>query len=582
MKHTSSTKSPRGIYLVGFSGSGKSTISKLIAKKLQWRACDLDELIVERAGLDIPTLFSREGEPGFRLRESEALHAASSHGPFVIATGGGTVVRSENRNLMARKGWIIFLEAQAEVLHARIQRQLENCDTKAIRPLLDAVYPLDQIRSLKHTRQPVYSLADWTIHTDRLTADQVADEVIRAVHLLEHSREPAVLQDMVGVPRRHSLNTDLPPPIVVAAGAWPYQVIVGWNNLSSLGQQVKRVLPHTHRAAILTDASTWQQVGSTVEQSLGTEGVEVHVRKIAAQESIKTLAEVNAIYEWLLEIHFHRDDALVVIGGGAIDDVGGFAASTYMRGVPLVKIPTSLEGMVDTSIGGKTALNHPRARNLIGTFYHPRLVWTDASLLFDEPKEQQRAAWAEVVKYAMLENSLLREEPVGSSLFSLVTENLGKLAALEKGTLLNIIARCVALKAQVVASDERDFGNIRILLNYGHTIGHALETVMKYTLPHGSAVSIGMAIEARISVRLGLAGSDVATRQNELLTRLGLPTRLPEVPVDLLLAHINNDKKVLADAPRWILPTTIGRATVSSSVTQTDLLSVIRQSLHHD
>ena len=576
MTEVNKPKTRRGIYLVGFSGSGKSTIAQRLAERLHRQSCDLDELIVERSGMSILSIFNQEGEQGFRARETDALIAASNAGAFVIATGGGTVVRAENRNLMASNGWIVFLEAQPPVLHSRIQQQLKESDPRAIRPLLDAVYPLDQIRSLKHTRQPAYGLADWTVHTDRLTEDQVVDEVIRAVDILENSKEPFVSQDGAGA-IRHSLDPDQPPPIVVAAGLWPYQVIVGWENLPSVGDQIKRVLPQAKHAAVLTDGQVWKRVGSTLRQSLETAGLTVDIREVADDESIKTPDQVNAIHDWLLAIHFRRNDVLLIVGGGAIDDVGGFAASTYMRGIAMVKVPTSLEGMVDTSIGGKTALNHPRARNLIGTFYHPRLVWTDAALLRDEPEQQRRAAWAEVVKYAMLESSLLRDEIPGSPLFDVVKQNVDQLKALEKRILLNIIARCIALKAQVVASDERDFGEHRILLNYGHTIGHALETSTNYAMPHGNAVSIGMSIEAALSVRMGIAKSEVAMKQNKLLTQFGLPTKLPKVSIDLLLERIRNDKKVFGDSPRWILPVEVGRAIVSSSVTQDDLISVIEE-----
>jgi shikimate kinase / 3-dehydroquinate synthase len=576
MADAHNTKTGRGVYLVGFSGSGKSTIAKRTAERLQCHACDLDELIVERAGKTIPNIFKEEGEPGFRARETDALIAASNQAPFVIATGGGTVVRAENRNLMSSKGWIIFLEAQPPVLHARIQQQLKQSDPRAIRPLLDAVYPLDQIRSLKHTRQSAYGLADWTVHTDRLTEEQVAEEVVRAIEILERSQEPIVSQDGAG-PMRHSLDPDLPPPIVVAAGLWPYQVIVGWENLASVADQIKRVLPQAKHAAILTERRVWGRLGSTVHNALRTAGFAVDVREIPDDESVKSTEEVNAIHDWLLAIRFRRDDVLMIVGGGAIDDVGAFAASTYMRGVPLVKVPTSLEGMVDTSIGGKTALNHPRARNLIGTFYHPRLVWTDAALLCGENPENVRPAWAEVVKYAMLEGSLLRDQISGTKLFEVVSANVEQLLALEKRILLNIIARCIALKAQVVASDERDFGQHRILLNYGHTIGHALETSTNYAVPHGNAVAIGMAIEAAIAVRLGVAKPEAANQQDELLRRFGLPTKLPKVSVDLLLERIRNDKKVFGDSPRWILPVEVGRAIVSSSVSHDDLISVIEE-----
>ncbi|MBM3791175.1 MAG: shikimate kinase [Acidobacteria bacterium] len=174
----------RGIYLIGFSGSGKSTIAQLVGAQLEWPVYDLDRVIVERSGMTIPVIFEREGEPGFRLREAEVLREVSSSGPFVVATGGGTPVRAENRLYMEGKGWIICLEGRPETLLARIQRQLEESDPSAIRPLLDAIHPLDHVRALKHSRQSVYALADWTIHTDRLTPREVAAEVIRAVDLL--------------------------------------------------------------------------------------------------------------------------------------------------------------------------------------------------------------------------------------------------------------------------------------------------------------------------------------------------------------------------------------------------------------
>jgi shikimate kinase len=180
----------RGIYLIGFSGSGKSTIAKMIGEKLTWPACDLDAMIVAQSGLTIPEIFEREGESGFRQREAEVLRAASSNGPFVVATGGGTIVREENRDYMAGKGWIICLEAQPETILSRIVKQMEFAEENAVRPMLSAPDPLEQIKNLKKLRQLVYSEADWTIHTDRLTREQVVVEVIRAAELLSNSIEP--------------------------------------------------------------------------------------------------------------------------------------------------------------------------------------------------------------------------------------------------------------------------------------------------------------------------------------------------------------------------------------------------------
>jgi shikimate kinase len=183
-------KMTRGIYLVGFSGSGKSTIARLIGEKIGWPASDLDAMIVAQSGLSIPEIFEIEGEPEFRRREADALRAASSNGPFIVATGGGTIVREDNRAYMAENGWIICLEAKPQTILARILKQVQSEEENAVRPLLNAVDPLEQIRNLKKARQLVYGEADWTIHTDRLSREQVVAEVIRAAELLSSATEP--------------------------------------------------------------------------------------------------------------------------------------------------------------------------------------------------------------------------------------------------------------------------------------------------------------------------------------------------------------------------------------------------------
>lgn len=185
--HTESVPvTARSIYLIGSSGTGKSTVARLVAARLGWPSHDLDELIVVRSGMAIPTIFEREGEAGFRDRESAALQALGA-GPFVVATGGGAPLRVENRALMARSGWVVALEGRPETLHARIQRQLQQAAPDAVRPLLGADDPLERLRALKAGRQPIYALADWTVHTDRLAPAQVADEIVRAVAILQQS-----------------------------------------------------------------------------------------------------------------------------------------------------------------------------------------------------------------------------------------------------------------------------------------------------------------------------------------------------------------------------------------------------------
>lgn len=567
----------RGIYLIGFSGTGKSTIAQIVSAELSWPMVDLDRVIVESSGMTIPAIFEREGETGFRLRETEALRAVSGAAPFVVATGGGAVVRVENRRLMARQGWIIALEGRPEVLNARIQKHRQETAPDAIRPLLDAEYPLDRIRALKYSRQSVYALADWTVHTDRLSPQQVAAEVVRAVKLLETTADPPALFDVPAIPLRLASDPDRPPPVTVAVDPWPYQVMVGWDHLASAGESIRRLFPRSHNAAVLTDAGTWAYLGDRLQQSLRSAGLEVHLRQLESDERVKTLAEAGAIYDWLLDRRVWRDDLLVVVGGVAIDDLGSFAASTYLQGIPLVKLPTTLEGMIDTSIGGKNVLSHSRARNLIGTVYHPRLVWSDVSLLRHQAPRERRAAFAEMVKYAMLESSIIPPETLSTTLLEQLDRNADQLQALDRLTLTQIVTQCVVLKAQVVSADEYNLGQYRMLLNYGHTIGHALEIATDYSLLHGEAVAIGMAVEARLAVRLGLADAGVETLQNQLLERLGLSTRLPAIVHQHLLELVQSDKAVLGDVQRWILPTSAGRAVVSGKVPEQEVVAALRE-----
>ena len=186
----------RGIYLIGFSGAGKSTIAQILGTLLGWPVYDVDQLIVVQSGRSIADIFQHEGEAGFRLRETEALRSLPTNTVFIVTTGGGLPLRIENRRIMAQNGWVFALEARPETLHTRMEHQLQNADPAAIRPLLDAADPLEQIRALKHHRQSVYALADWTVHTDRLSSQQVAAEIVRAVELLATTADPLAAFDV--------------------------------------------------------------------------------------------------------------------------------------------------------------------------------------------------------------------------------------------------------------------------------------------------------------------------------------------------------------------------------------------------
>jgi len=279
---------------------------------------------------------------------------------------------------------------------------------------------------------------------------------------------------------------------------------------------------------------------------------------VSAGEVSKSQQQLSAIYDWLLEHHAERREAIVALGGGMIGDLAGYAAATYLRGVPLVQVPTSLLAQVDAAVGGKTGINHPRGKNLIGAFYHPRLVLADPATLLTLPARERIEGWAEVVKYGIILDATLfdRLEEYAASLrdFSHPPAQL----------LCQIIARCIALKAVVIEEDEREQAR-RAILNYGHTVAHALENLAGYgSLLHGEAVSLGMVAAATIAQQAGMCQLAMVTRQNALLQALGLPVSY-EGPVQAhdILTAIQLDKKVANKQVNWVMPRQIGRVVVT-------------------
>jgi 3-dehydroquinate synthase len=272
---------------------------------------------------------------------------------------------------------------------------------------------------------------------------------------------------------------------------------------------------------------------------------------------MKTMAGAEQAYDWLIQQGTERGDTVVALGGGVIGDLAGFVAATYLRGVPLVQVPTTLLAMVDSSIGGKVAINHRLGKNLIGAFHQPRLVLADVGFLSTLPTRELAAGWAEVVKMGLI----LDEE-----LFAQLEADPAGLLTLRPQLTVAAIARSVELKARVVAEDERETGQ-RMLLNYGHTVGHAIEAATHYgRLLHGEAVAIGMRVAAEMSVALGMLAQVEAERQSALLDRLGLPHAVAGVQSADLWGPLRRDKKARQSRLRWVLLERLGHATVRDDV----------------
>lgn len=540
------------LFLTGFSGTGKSTIGPLVAQRLGMPFVDLDDLIAARAGRSIPEIFRQEGEGAFRAWERALLREVVAGPPAVVSTGGGAIVDPENYTLMAERGLIVCLEAAPETIVERL-RSAEAESSVSERPLLAGADPLARVRELKTMRQPAYARADWTVHTDRLTPQEAAMEVVRAWGRLVGA--------VHWVGEEHVAT-------VVASSAGPYPVMVGWGILDRLGEAV--VKAGVRQAAwVVTDERVAPLYGDVAMASLRKAGLECALCVLPAGEATKELARAGEVYRWLAEQRAERGHGIVALGGGVIGDLGGFVAATYLRGMPLVQVPTSLLAMVDAAIGGKVAVNLPEGKNLVGAFHPPRLVYEDVATLGTLPERERTEGWAEVIKHALI---LDRE------FLEFLERHVEELKALAPEATVRAISWSAAIKGRIVGQDEEETLGLRTILNYGHTLGHALETVTGYgQLLHGEAVSIGMMAAARLSERKGLLGPSAVDRQEALLRRFGLPVRCPPVPWEPLWAVMARDKKAEARTLRWVLLEELGHAVVRGDVEEELVQAVVQE-----
>lgn len=535
----------RNLFLIGLSGSGKSTVGRLLAQRLGLPLLDTDALVEEEQGERIPTLFSRYGEAYFRLCESRALtHVIATYPQgAIIATGGGIVTQSENRVAMAEHGICIYLQIEPQFALQRLQAHhivaLAQGAVPEERPLLSGPHPLTTLQQLLLARSQWYEEAKYTCLVQDKSAERVTQEILA---MLINSGE---LDGLAPIMRRVHIDK-------------AYDTVVDWGGLGRLSDYLKKLrLPS--RIFLVTDSNLSQLYAAQLLQQLTQAGFEPYIYTIQAGEASKAQAQLNAVYDWLLEHHAERQEALIAFGGGVVGDLTGFVAATYLRGVPLVQVPTSLLAQVDAAIGGKTGINHPRGKNLIGAFYHPRLVLADPSLLLTLPTRERTEGWAEVVKYGII---------LDAELFARLEEHaqmLRTFASPSAALLCQIVARCIELKVEVIEEDEREQAR-RAILNYGHTIGHAIENVAGYgQWLHGEAVSLGMVAAALLAHEAGMFPFLDMQRQNRLLAELGLPiTYSGPIQAQEILSAIQLDKKIASKRVRWIMPLRIGEVQVTT------------------
>ena len=365
--------------------------------------------------------------------------------------------------------------------------------------------------------------------------------------------------------------------IEVALSANPYPVVIGHGALPDLGEQIRnRGIKAGTKVLVVTNPVVNEHYGATALGSLEAAGFNAHLLVIEAGEDQKTPATVAQIPDAAFAHKLERGSLIVALGGGVVGDMAGFAAATWLRGIAVVQVPTTLLAMVDASIGGKTGVNHPGGKNLIGAFHQPRLVLIDPNTLATLPEREFRAGMAEVIKYGVIGDLPLFEDLEAAARRD-PAAGLASREAVGPELLQSLLERSAAAKARVVAADERE-GGLRAILNYGHTLGHVVEALCGYgTYLHGEAVAIGMVAAGELALELGLWSPEDQARQRAVIAAAGLPLRWPELDPSAVLACLQGDKKVRDGTVRFVLPTSLGTVEIRSDVSGEQVLAALKR-----
>ena len=344
--------------------------------------------------------------------------------------------------------------------------------------------------------------------------------------------------------------------IRVNLGKDSYEIHVGSGLFLSLGQELKR-MGFGGKLVIITNPVIHNLHGKALAQNLQNDGFKATVLEVPEGEEQKSLETAVKLYSDLSAFYVERTTPILALGGGVIGDLAGFVAATYLRGLPLLQIPTTLLAQVDSSIGGKVGLDYGQLKNKIGAFYQPKLVLADIGMLKTLTPKDLSDGLAEAIKYGVIWDR---------GFFDFIGQNLDKIKKRDEATLEEVVFRSAGVKAIVVAKDERDF-NLRHILNFGHTIGHGIETASNFKLSHGEAVAIGMLAEARLSNMMGILGENEVLNLKNLLEEAGLPTKMPDLELRRVVEAIRHDKKIAAGKTKFILPKSIGEVFISQDVT---------------
>ncbi len=514
------TDATSNITLTGFMGTGKSTVGRLLAERLDRPFVDMDEQLEAHFGKSIGEVFADEGEPAFRLAEIRLCTQLAEQQGLVISTGGGALVNPGSRHALAESGPVICLTASLDQILARIGQAVD-------RPLLpgDADAQRQRIRDLLHERRQAYAAIPLQVDTTNRSPDEI---VYALLATLDGHDEVA---DMTRIPVRSPAGT--------------YDICIGEGLLAQAGGLLARRGLRPGATAIVTNDAMPEDYVNILRESLAVSGFESIVCTMPEGEEHKTLATVAALYPQFLAGGLDRKSPVISLGGGVVGDMAGFAAASYLRGVPFVQIPTSLLAMVDASVGGKTGVDLPQGKNLVGAFKQPELVIIDTAVLQTLPAAEFKSGLAEVVKHGILSDPDLFEE----------LETHGPTS------MIHLVAAAVRVKVDVVEEDPFEQGR-RATLNLGHTFGHALELVSEFSLRHGEGVALGLIAAANMAAELGRCDPQLAVRIRDVIERLGLPTRISGYDSDSIMHAMTFDKKRSGKTLRFIIPQGLGDVVV--------------------
>lgn len=530
------------LYIIGFSGTGKSAASKLAAEALGWKLFDMDQIIEEEIGKPISQIFEQNGEEWFRDKESELLLKLSKENNCIISTGGGLPVRGSNFDIMNHSGYVLTLDASVDIIVKRLKNKSSDGENeKSLRPKL-IQSSLSEITQFKSERSDIYAKSDFTINTNKLSVEEVANNIV-------YQAEKYVDQlNSLHFEQFDSFCTN------VLSKNNQYGVFVGLDIYKYLPEVMNKII-NKQKVYLLSDDGSKPYMRK-IQQVFEFAGKSTTTFVIPQGETSKSLSISSKIYEWLSYEHADRGDVLIGVGGGVVGDITGFVASTYMRGIKFVLVPTTLLSMSDSSIGGKTAVDVNKIKNLVGSFYNPSLVYSDLISLKTLPERQINSGWAELIKHGFIKDRDLLDQMIQIQDYKKINDNVS-----------SIIKKSIQIKGEIVTVDENEKYGSRIMLNYGHTLGHAIESstnLEQYT--HGEAVSIGMSFAAKLSNHLNMLSDDDLKLHNDILKKFDLPVSPDNIDWEKCFELIKNDKKVKNGKINWILLESLGKAVVRDNI----------------